>query len=874
MAQPATSQDQSGASSQASDRPSWKTEAIRRGNLRITGPSPADLPLVDEPIEEDKPLSPKRFTDSHTLDLQQQDTPSPSRRRLLHKASLDIGHRMGVASVLPGHKRTSTEVQETIMQSNFSAEPATYASSAGATPTTPGRPNKRQKRGSLSAAFKKIFGSRRRHERERSRTASPPRHAYHNSEPLVRRASPPRTFTTEPRGGTSDSENLPSFSENLGRGTPSQLPFPMNVNAPQEESNEQSYIAFNRTPPVHRRRATLPSVVFNSTDASTLSAIWSEGASKHDDQTSVKDEIGIAVSVPQHRQSFSSQGPRRRSNRRSRSSGALEELRKMHEQNPSFRNSIASSLWQSRNAGSRPQTSHVPMTEEEEDVIMQDEVFETPGEGASRASSRDTVMRASPPAKGSLDEDEIRAFDFGPLRTGHDSPATRQEFDASAEPPFISLDERMERLESNMRYFDESLRRLHGRQNRQTIILENAPQGRGHSRNLSSSSQDSPHYPKRPSIPFTDSQQQIPSPVSLSSSPHDAHFTQAQTAASTQSSQPYYSPTPQSYPHQRFPSPKTSLPNLMSSPSMTTMSSAPTMVATAGAPPTSSHSYTEQHSYAPDQMSALYSLLYHERAARKDLETQVDHLRREMGELRLRVERQYPRSHPDGYRNSNGSNCVHQNNGHQIYTQPEKSHITTNLYNYATYPGTQNAYPTPSPDVSILLGTTTTSSTEQLSSLAPVHARISQLNYEEEANKQRKSHFSLESDELELPDSGRASKRHSGSNTASGTPLRTSNSIPGSQRQSFLRGGPVVADHRSSSVYEYNDLVGYPPDDEDEVMGDDDDECERRGVEEYQTPLEEPDSPPPRDGEEVFRGVGVAVGGPMPVRKIEIGGRF
>ncbi|EOD45570.1 hypothetical protein UCRNP2_7701 [Neofusicoccum parvum UCRNP2] len=245
-----------------------------------------------------------------------------------------------------------------------------------------------------------------------------------------------------------------------------------------------------------------------------------------------------------------------------------------------------------------------------------------------------------------------------------------------------------------------------------------------------------------------------------------------------------------------------------------------------------------------------------------------------MGELRLRVERQYPRSHPDGYRNSNGSSCVHQNNSHQIYTQPEKSHITTNLYNYAAYPGTQNAYPTPSPDVSILLGTTTTSSTEQLSSLAPVHARISQLNYEEEANKQRKSHFSLESDELELPDSGRASKRHSGSNTASGTPLRTSNSIPGSQRQSFLRGGPVVADHRSSSVYEYNDLVGYPPDDEDEVMGDDDDECERRGVEEYQTPLEEPDSPPPRDGEEVFRGVGVAVGGPMPVRKIEIGGRF
>lgn len=180
MAQPAapTSQDRA----PSADRPSWKSEAIRRGNLRITGPPPPDLPPVDA-IDEEKPLSPKRFTDSHTLDLQHDASSSTaSRRRLLHKASLDIGHRMGVASVLPGHKRTSTEIQETIMQSNFSAEPASYGpSSAAATPTTIGRPSKRQKRGSLSAAFKKIFGSKRRHDRERSRTASPPGHAYHNS---------------------------------------------------------------------------------------------------------------------------------------------------------------------------------------------------------------------------------------------------------------------------------------------------------------------------------------------------------------------------------------------------------------------------------------------------------------------------------------------------------------------------------------------------------------------------------------------------------------------------------------------------------------------------------------------------------------------
>ncbi|KAH7041950.1 hypothetical protein B0J12DRAFT_743524 [Macrophomina phaseolina] len=867
MAQPAPP---TAPTSPSADRPSWKSEAIRRGNLRITGPPPSDLPPVD-PIDEEKPLSPKRFTDSHTLDLHDASS-SASRRRLLHKASLDIGHRTGVASVLPGHKRTSTEIQETIMQSNVSAEPATYGSSStAATPTTVGRPSKRQKRGSLSAAFKKIFGSRRRHDRERSRTASPPRHAYHNSEPLVRRASPPRTFTTEPtRAGTSESETLPSFTENLGRGTPIQLPFPMNVNAPQEELTEHGYVAFNTTPPVHRRRATLPSVVFNSVEASTLSAIWSENASKHDDQQSVQDDIGIAVSGPQHRQSFSSQGPRRRSNRRSRSAGALEDLRRLHEQNPSIRDSMASSLWQGRTPGSRPQTSHVPTTEEEEDVIMQDDVFETPGEGASRASSHDTVMRNSPPAKGSLDEEEIKAFDFGPLRTDPDSPALKdspglkQEFDTSAEPPFISLDERMDRLESNMRYFDESIRRLHGRQNRQTIILENAPPGRGHSRNLSTSSDDSPNYPKRPSIPFAECQQQVPSPVSLTSSPRDAHFSHAHgSSVSPQSNHTYSSPS--QFPNQRYPSPKASLPNLMSSPSMTTMSSAPTMVATAGAPPPSSHSYTEQHSYSPDQMSALYSLLYHERAARKDLEAQVDELRREMGDLRLRVERQFPRSHPEGYRNSNGSsNSVQQKHYNNAFSSPEKTHITSNMYNYVTYPGTQNAYPTPSPDVSILLGTCA-SSTEQLT--AAVHPRISQLNYQEEAHKQRKSHFSLESDELDLiPDSGRASKRHSSSaRSDTNNTGRGSNSIPGSQRQSLLRGGPVnnvAAENRSSSVYEF----GYSPDDEDEVMHDE----PKFSAEEYQTPLEEPDSPPPRDGEEVFRGVGVGIGRPVPVRRVEI----
>ncbi|OJD34226.1 uncharacterized protein BKCO1_2400015 [Diplodia corticola] len=843
----------------------WKHEAIRRGTLRITGPPPADLPPV-EPVDDadnddrddkdDKLLSPKRFTDSHTLDLR--STHSSTRRRLLRKASLDIGHRVGVSAVFPTHKRTSTEIQETIMQSSISVSGASTA-----TPTTIGRPSKRQKRGSLSAAFKRIFGSKRRLERdsERSRTASPPRHAYHHSEPQARRVSPPRTFTTEPRVETSSSDELPSFTDNLGRGTPIQLPFPMNVNAPQEESSDLDYIAFDQARPIHRRRATLPSMVFNSTDASTLSAIWSESASRHEDQRSIKDEIGIAVSGPEHRQSFSSQGPRRRSNRRSRSAGALEDLRRLHERDPSNRNSIVNSLRQIRTPGSRPQTSHVPTTEEEEDVIMhdQDEVFETPAEGVSRASSSDTVMRASPPASPSPGGHEVHAFDFGPWRTGHGSPALNtpsalgQQFETSAEPPLVPLDERMERLESNMRYFDESLRRLHGRQNRQTIILEKAPLGRGHARNLSTSSEDSPRYPKRPSIPFADSQQQVPSPVSLTSSPHDSQFTQPQASSSVLSGQMFYSPAQysQSLPQHRLPSPKTSLPNLMSSPSMTTMSSAPTMVATAGLPPPSSHSYTEQHSYAPDQMTALYSLLYHERAARKDLESQVDDLRREMGDLRLRVERQYPRSHPDGYNN----NSTQQNTGGDSYANNYcstlgKTHVTSNIYNYAAYPGTQNAYPTPSPDVSILLGTTTTSSTEQL---AAIHPRISQLNYEEEASKQRTSRFSFESDELDLPDNGRASKRHSGAG----------NNSPGSQRQSFLRyGGPVVAD-RSSSVYEY----GYPPDDETEITSDD----AKAGMEEYQTPLEEPESPAPRDGEEVFTGVGVAVGGPLPVRKISLG---
>lgn len=538
---------------------------------------------------------------------------------------------------------------------------------------------------------------------------------YVAQEPLGRKISPPRPIVHQ-RIGSQDSRRSQSFSaHNSSRATPvSHLPFPMNVNAPPLEDGSQS--SLGKPPPtVHRRRATLPSVVMNSTDATTLSAIWSESQSRTgpDDQ-SVRDDIGMAYSG-------SPRSSKRTSRRRSRSVSAIDDLRLLHDATTSNRQSgqsFQSSNWHKHMSSSPEPSKFTPARE-----------FRFPPRVDSRYPSNETPRQTAHVS--SLNGEEIRAFDFGPFhpsgpgtpRTGPQTPSARAEFGLGFEPPPTTIDDRVERLETNMRYFDQSLRHLRGRNNRQTIILENSPTRRPSSSSRAEQLSDS--SARRPSGPF--SENHTNSPITPATS------------------YPSHSQNPSVSVHE--------FPVLATYPSMATMSSAPTMVATAHGLPQTSYSYTDEG------LASLYSLLYQERTARQDLEMQVEQLRREMEELKLRADRRFSRVYQAPVRvQTNGVTKQTQ----VTYSTTSSAHTTSNVYNYTSYPGAQNAYATSSPN--ILLTSTPASNVTSLNgsnvpsthvsvhfdpdSEAEVkHLRYSAISLDDPNRAARKSHFSFDSEQ-------------------------------------------------------------------------------------------------------------------------------
>ncbi|KAK7509836.1 uncharacterized protein IWZ02DRAFT_68765 [Phyllosticta citriasiana] len=714
--------------------PSWKAEAIRRGHLRFNGPSPLDDDFdLDDQICDEGPPHKKRLTDPNTF---LKDSAAPA-RRLLHK-----GPQASIASTLrPSSRhdmRSSTDVREpSIMQSSdwsskltpdrsasflassFSAHhsashSATYSASAGTVT------KRNTKRGSISTALKKIFGGGRKRQNEKTDSPSPSAgaHFHHHSELVGRKISPPRPLVQH-RAGSQDSRRSQSFSaRNSSRATPvSHLPFPMNVNAPpQEDGSQPSYMEHGRPPPQGpRRRATLPSVVRNSADPTTLSAIWSESQSRtgHDDQ-SVREDIGVAYSG-------SPRSSKRTSRRRSRSVSAIDDLKLLPDvsSNRQSGQSFQSSNWH----------KHLSSSPDPSTKFQQARDFRFPPRVDSRYPSNETPRQNAAHVQ-SLNGEEIRAFDFGPIhpsdpatpRTGPQTPSARAEFGLGFEPPPTSIEDRLERLETNMRYFDQSLRHLRGRNNRQTIILENSPTR--HPSSSSRAEQLSDSSARRPSGPFSENHNNSP--------------------VTPATSYPSHSQNPSASVHE--------FPVLATYPSMGTMSNAPTMVATAHGLPQISYSYNDEG------LASLYSLLYQERTARQDLEVQVEQLRREIEELKLRADRRYPRVYQAPL-------CL-QTHGvtkqaHVTYTTTS-AHTTANIYNYASYPGAQNAYATSSPN--ILMTSAPASNVTSLNgsnvpsthvsvhfdpeSEAEVkHLRYSAISLDDPNRAARKSHFSFDSEQ-------------------------------------------------------------------------------------------------------------------------------
>ncbi|KAK8162340.1 hypothetical protein BKA80DRAFT_272459 [Phyllosticta citrichinensis] len=491
----------------------------------------------------------------------------------------------------------------------------------------------------------------------------------------------------------------------------------MNVNAPpQEDGSQPSHMEHGRPPPQRpRRRATLPSVVRNSADATTLSAIWSESQSRtgHDDQ-SAREDIGVASSG-------SPRSSKRTSQRRSRSVSAIDDLRHLPDVTPNRQSgqSFQSSNWH----------KHLSSSPEPATKFQQARDFRFPPRVDSRHPSHEAPRQNAAHVQ-SLNGEEIRAFDFGPFhpsdpgtpRTGPQTPSARAEFGLGLEPPPTTIEDRLERLETNMRYFDQSLRHMRGRNNRQTIILENSPTRRPSSSSRAEQLSDS--SARRPSGPF--SENHTNSPVTPATS------------------YPSHSQKPSASVHE--------FPVLATYPSMGTMSSAPTMVATAHGLPQTSYSYNDEG------LASLYSLLYQERMARQDLELQVEQLRREMEEFKLRADRRYSGVYQAPVRvQTNGVTKQA-----QVTYTTTSAHTTTNLYNYASYPGAQNAYATSSPNI-LLTSAPASNVTSLNGSNAPSthvsvhfdpeseaevkHLRYSAISLDDPNRAARKSHFSFDSEQ-------------------------------------------------------------------------------------------------------------------------------
>ena len=273
------------------------------------------------------------------------------------------------------------------------------------------------------------------------------------------------------------------------------LPFPMNVNAPQEASPQHEYLMFEGpSPEPGRRRATLPDVHTISETQSLNGRVhqlesWNE---QPDGDFIPSPEIGIALSSPPHMRQATDAAQEKR---RSRSAGNLRELikgrpsveRRRSEEIRYWRNSYASGSIYST-ATPRPRTAQTVETVQSaaaqedlpklEEVVTKSVSVHAPTVVTQRDHESLQVAHPLP----------VEAFNFGNLRSNFSDDDDSEQPEA---PPVrhekrLSIEDRVKHLEENMRTLDASVRRMSGQTNRQTIILENAPKGR-RSRNRSSS---------------------------------------------------------------------------------------------------------------------------------------------------------------------------------------------------------------------------------------------------------------------------------------------------------------------------------------------------------------------------------------------------
>ena len=378
----------------------------------------------------------------------------------------------------------------------------------------------------------------------------------------------------------------------------------MNVNAPQEASPPQEYLTFE-VPPTNlsRRRATLPSILHVNTETQSLSGDTQLASLEERMGGDVSPQIGIALSSPTQAYSI-------RSKRRSRSAGALRDLAKSRTSTERRRSAEIRYWRQSYQSGSI-YSNHTPRPRTAQTV---DTVQTTDNQGYT-AQAPESIADSSTVHVPTVDQHDqdlgqihlpVEAFDFGNLKSGFDD-------DEEPENPLmepvqsehrLSVEERVQHLEDNMRIMETSVNRISGRGNRQTIILENVPKSR-RSRNRSSSAASDRR-----------------------GSRHSSRSSNVTLGVSGRHS-PSAPPSPVLAP--------------LSSVSEVSQQTPPPAISAelSATPPRPPASYRSELAM---QFAAIYEALKHERKARKFLEEQVVVLQRELSDLHAVVHKLHARS--------------------------------------------------------------------------------------------------------------------------------------------------------------------------------------------------------------------------------------
>ncbi|KAF2014893.1 hypothetical protein BU24DRAFT_223260 [Aaosphaeria arxii CBS 175.79] len=642
-------------------RSSWKADAIRRGDLKISGP----IPITEEtPLSEDEE---REFAEAHKAKesppsndvlpkspLPQQaiaeprvhPNPQPSvHNESLHATISDLGD--GHASTLQTHNSNSNELPEqrttpisgrgtSNAQRQSSVEP-TYYSTPSPFPSIPGETSpkmtaaKKKRKSGLRNVFRKMFGRKSRDEHdhiEEEEEDTSRRHTYHRSDPGILTSSPK---PQQEKPSTARISDLPVQDLQPVNPLGQHLPFPMNVNAPQESSPTQQYLTFDiPTPDLGRRRATLPSLLLSQSEAHALKAAiggsverlpsWDE---RLDAESLTSPQIGIALSSPPPPAAVPA-GPRAphgaqsvQAKRRSRSAGALRDLAKAR---PSIerRRSAEIRYWRDSyqtgsiySTGTRPQTAKTIDTVRTADNQQAITTRSPEPTLQTVAAHQPTVVQQQHAQDLSEIPSPSESFHFGDLKSGFsdDEPDTEEPEIPPRSEKRLSIEDRVKHLEDNMRDLETSVRRISGRSNRQTIVLENVPKGR-RSRNRSSSA-TSRHSSRSNDRAVSGHYDGPPSPTIAPLSAVD-----------------------------EFPS----------------STSRQTVIVDSGP---SWRPSTAQRNDIAEQLAAVQASLKHERSARKTLESQVFTLQRDVANLQAMLHKfmnqspSYPTPSPDNVVTSN-----------------------------------------------------------------------------------------------------------------------------------------------------------------------------------------------------------------------------